>query len=294
MAILKDLAQVLHLYEQGNTSFIAVMLGRKLGQFRVHIKGGRRWPKKGFEYGFDLLARGEILVYPRSGETLWVYKEWDERARPQLGTSLPLLRAASYLCEFTEALTRSTSGSNDHTANSDSSTHERLYDLLAGTADALAGGMKPGGLLLTYTLRALELEGLLPSLTHCRDCEKNISRHTPPKTNHSPKPDLIWMTREGLYCKECAGKLGRVQAAPERGIWLTPEAHRVLLHLYSSTKPVQASPAAARLLGLSLILLVQGALERDLRTLQGAARAVLGLAPVSATKKPRPAAPRAS
>src|SRR4051812_794319 len=113
MAILKDFAQVLHLYEQGNTSLVAVMLGRRLGQFRVHIKGGRRWPKKGFEGGFDLLARGEILVYPRLGETLWVFKEWDERARPALGGSLSMLHAASYLCEFTEALTRPKSGTRD-------------------------------------------------------------------------------------------------------------------------------------------------------------------------------------
>lgn len=287
MAILKDLAQVLHLYEQGNTSYIAVMLGRRLGQFRVHIKGGRRWPKKGFEYGFDLLARGEILVYPRSGETLWVFKEWDERARPALGTSLPMLRAASYLCEFTEVLTRPTSGSNDTSAQAGATSRERLYELLAGTADALAEGAKPGALLMTYTLRALDLEGLLPDLGHCRECEAKV-----PRNMRQPEP--LWLTREGLHCKECAAKLSRIQAAPERGIWLTPEAHRILLHLYSSTKPVQASPAAARLLGLSLILLVQGALERDLRTLQGAARLVLGLAPASSTKKPRPAAPRAS
>jgi recombinational DNA repair protein (RecF pathway) len=291
MAILKDLAQVLHLYEQGNTSYIAVMLGRRLGQFRVHIKGGRRWPKKGFEYGFDLLARGEILVYPRSGETLWVFKEWDERARPALGTSLPMLRAASYLCEFTEVLTRPTSGSNDTSTQAGAATRERLYDLLAGTADALAQGAKPGALLMTYTLRALDLEGLLPSLTQCQDCQRK-TQHSALRTQHSVQP--LWLTREGLHCKECAAKLSRLQSAPERGIWLTPEAHRILLHLYTSTKPVQASPAAARLLGLSLILLVQGALERDLRTLQGAARLVLGLAPASSTKKPRPAAPRAS
>src|SRR4051812_19031680 len=109
MPILKDIAQVLRIYEQGNTSLVAVMLGRKIGQFRVHIKGGRRWPKKGFEGGFDLLARGEILVYPRHGETLWVFKEWEERSRAPAGTSLSRLRAISYLCELSEALTRHTS-----------------------------------------------------------------------------------------------------------------------------------------------------------------------------------------
>src|SRR2546430_2177464 len=151
MAILKDLAQVLHLYEQGNTSLVAVMLGRRLGQFRVHIKGGRRWPKKGFEGGFDLLARGEILVYPRSGETLWVFKEWDEHERPTLGGSLALLHAASYLCEFTEALTRSKSGTSDESAG-EIRDRGRLFDLLAATVDALAGGARPGPLLFTFSM----------------------------------------------------------------------------------------------------------------------------------------------
>ena len=111
MPILKDDAQVLQVYEQGNTSLVIVFYGRALGQFRVHGKGARRWTKKGFEGGFDLLARGEVLVYPRRGEGLWILKEWNETARPAVGQSLALLRAASYLCELTAALTRPTAGS---------------------------------------------------------------------------------------------------------------------------------------------------------------------------------------
>ena len=75
MPIFKDHVQILRVQEQSNTSQIAIVLGRRLGQFHVLAKGARRWPKKGFEGGFDLLARGELLAYPRPGGQLWIFKE---------------------------------------------------------------------------------------------------------------------------------------------------------------------------------------------------------------------------
>src|SRR5581483_5029989 len=110
MPTLKDHAQVLSVIEQGNTSLVLVLLGAQLGQIHVHAKGGRRWPKKGFEGGMDLLARGEIVVYPRPGEMLWLLKEWSEDARPRLGQTVPMLYAASFLSELAQALTRPTAG----------------------------------------------------------------------------------------------------------------------------------------------------------------------------------------
>ena len=172
MPILKDIAQVIRVHEQGNTSLVAVMLGRRLGQFRVHIKGGRRWPKKGFEGGFDLLTRGEILVYPRPNEGLWVFKEWDEHTHPHLGRSLGLLRAASYLCELSEALTRHTAGSVRDEDDDESSS--ALYDALAAAADTLESGALPGFVLLIFTLTALEAEGLMLPLDVCSVCGRDL------------------------------------------------------------------------------------------------------------------------
>src|SRR5579862_2220750 len=156
MAVIKDKAQVLSLIEQGNTSLVAVFFGRKLGQFHVHLKGGRRWPKKGFEGGWDLLARGEVLVYPRPDDRLWLLKEWDEETRPRLGQNVPMLYAASFLCELTLALSQHTSGARQTTDdnNSDKET-ARLYDLLAAAADACAAGSRPGPVILAFALRAL-------------------------------------------------------------------------------------------------------------------------------------------
>ena len=278
MAILKDLAQVLRVYEQGNTSLIAVMLGRRLGQFRVYAKGSRRWPKKGFEGGLDLLARGEILLYPRSGEGLWVFKEWEEQSRPRVGQSLAMLRAASYLCELTEALTRQTASAITE-LNSASRTdlnrgfgglsgqpglnsNMRLFDQLAATADVLANGGQAGPVLLNFTLRLLGIEGMLPGFDNCTACDKSLLK--PPQT--------VWLTTEGLFCKQCATQAKQEQGP--RGMWLSPEAHRVLVHLFATPRPVRASINAASQVSRAMVLLVHGALEHDLRTLAAAAQRV--------------------
>ncbi len=278
MPILKDEAQVLRIYEQGNTSLVAVMLGRRLGQFRVHAKGARRWPRKGFEGGLDLLVRGEVLVYPRSGDSLWLFKEWDERVRPNLGRSLAQLRAASYLCELTEALTRQRAGALDdeRAVRVPERATAALHDLLAAAADALDGRLPAGPVLLSFTLRALELEGVLPSLTACAQCGKNLLSTNAP----------LWLNGLSLRCRACiAAEMVKPEGEPPgRGTWLSPEAHRALLHIYRSGKFVRLSPAAAEQLARAMILLVHGALEHDLRTLLGAARWVRMMAPRAGKK----------
>jgi recombinational DNA repair protein (RecF pathway) len=277
MPILKDIAQVIRVHEQGNTSLVAVMLGRKLGQFRVHVKGGRRWPKKGFEGGFDLLSRGEILVYPRPNEGLWIFKEWDEHVHPHLGGSLTLLRAASYLCELSEALTRHTAGAHRDDDDDDDSTVP-LYDALAAAADTLESGAQPGFVLLIFTLSALESEGLLVPLDECSVCGRNLLK-APAKNAPAPGRNAIqiWLNAEGLRCPECtANYRARVakNSAPERGAWLSLEAHRALHHIRVTGRPVKLSLTAAQQLARSLVVLVHGALERDLHTLNAAARLV--------------------
>lgn len=300
MAILKDLAQVLRVHELTNTSLVVALLGRRLGQFRVHIKGGRRWPKKGFEGGFDLLARGEILVYPRHGDALWVFKEWEERARPALGHSVAMLRAASFLCELAEALTRHTAGSRrDEFAGGargarldEAASGAALYDLLAATADALAHGAQPGPLLMIFALRALQSEGLLPELHVCTACRAEIlktwqeRKRSPAARTPGPsaaattprrKPQAVWVTGAGLRCQTCVAAAKARGEFNARGVWLAPEAYRVLLHLHTAARPVKASATAGQQLGQALIVLVHGVLERDLRTLRGAARLVAGM-----------------
>ena len=268
MPTLKDNVQVLAVIEQGNTSLVLVLLGERLGQIHVHAKGGRRWPKKGFEGGMDLLTRGEMVVYPRPGEMLWLLKEWSEQARPRLGRSVPMLYAASYLSELTQALTRPTSGQAPEAPSGGDGSGARLYQLLAAAADAIASGTAPGPVILAFTLRALENEGLFPSLKTCDNCGKNLSKAGGP----------AWLTRAGMLCAACADAAAKVHAQSgtgrEIGVRLTPDALQALIHVHATGLSVTLSAAGAEQLARALIVLIHSALEHDLRTLPAAARMV--------------------
>ena len=269
MAVIKDKAQVLSLIEQGNTSLVAVFFGRKLGQFHVHLKGGRRWPKKGFEGGWDLLSRGEVLVYPRPDDRLWLLKEWGEEQRPRLGETVPMLYAASFLCELTLALTQHTAGSKREESEPETA---RLYDLLAATADACAAGSRPGPLILAFTLRALENEGFLPDLKLCAACGKNLLRTS----------GAVWLSADGLRCSNCMRPAIREENGNRDQSWrtataafpLSPDAFRALLQIHATGRPVTLSAKGAEQLSRALVVLIHGALERDLRTLPAAVRMV--------------------
>jgi recombinational DNA repair protein (RecF pathway) len=303
--ILKDEAQVLHVYEQGNTSLVVVFYGRKLGQFRVHGKGSRRWSKQGFAGGFDLLARGEVLVYPRAGDNLWILKEWTETARPPLGRSLSLLRCASYLCELAETLSRPTAGSVNEERPFQFSSFQglerpgALYPLLAAAADALAdfGGHDP-------IPRESGVSGDMTRLRSNRDRvpRNGASRNGPgasgavllwftlaalayegllPQLDRcgqcgslfARQPKRVWLTGEGLYCETCAASL----QPGVRGEWLSLEAQKALKYVAQTAQAVRLSSPAAEQLARALILLVHGALEQDLLTLRAAAGAVYAL-----------------
>jgi len=267
MPILKDDVQILRVREQSNSSQIVVALGRRLGQFHVMAKGSRRWPKKGFEGGFDLLSRGELLCYPRPDEQLWIFKEWDERARPAIGQSYRMLAAGSYLSELAEALTRHTAGSAHEDGAAADDTFAKLYDLLAASTDALAAqAAHAGTLVLGFTLRALEIEGVLAPLASCHVCEKRFFER-------ASKAENVWLSAHGIECRACidvrrnASHAARPTDLAERGLWLGPEAHRALVHIHRTIKPLKLSATAAEQLARALAILVHGALERDLRTL---------------------------
>lgn len=272
MPILKDNIQILRVREQSNSSQIIVALGRKLGQIHVMAKGARRWPKKGFEGGFDLLSRGELLAYPRPDEQLWIFKEWDERARPALGQSYRMLAAASYLCELSEALTRLTAGSTGEFAEHAEET-ARLFDLLRAAAEALAAGaVEPGILVLNFTLNALACEGLLPDLETCHVCgARFFGRLGKPSYKRAGR---AWISYSGLECEACfrARRSGEVPthgdfAHAVRGVWLEPQALRALPHLRTTLNPLKLSGSSWAQLAGAMALLVHGGLERDLQTL---------------------------
>jgi len=277
MSTVKDLARVLRVYEQGNTSSVLVLLGQSLGQVRVLAKGARRWSKKGFEGGFDLLTEGELVAYPRGHGELWILKEWDERRRFRAFPGQGDLRTVSFLCEFTEALTRETAGSSwsqeDGHAD-DVLSPEGLYDQLTLAVKSLSEGQASGWVLLRYVLTAMEAGGWMPKFDSCSSC------HTALPTGATP----VRLSFVGVLCQQCAAadaplydEAGRPGPASARCVWLTPEVLNALAFVQRTGQSVKLSVAGAKSLARAMMLLVHSALEHDLRTLNGAASAIVRL-----------------
>jgi recombinational DNA repair protein (RecF pathway) len=235
-----------------------------------------------------VLTRGELLAFPRPGEGLWIFKEWNEHARPKLGQSYRMLAAASYFCEFLEVLTRplaQTGGSvhiegatgsspfdDGSSSNSDeySAKSRRLFELLEVSVTLLEKKIiHPGLLALGFTLRALECEGLLPPLDGCQICGKKF----PPAL---PRGFGVRFGNQGYTCAACAKTALDANA---RSVLLGSEAINTLalcarkgvLSTQHSALSTAVKPFSARTgeqLALALELLVHGALEQNLRTLE--------------------------
>lgn len=289
MATVKDLARVLRVHEQGNTSLVIVLLCRTLGQVRVLRKGARRWTRKGFEGGFDLLTEGQLVAYPRAHGELWILKEWDERWRFRVDPSRPLLRAGSFLCEFTEALTRETAGSGWSHEDGRDGTHasEELYALLGAAVTGLTVERQTGWVLLRYVLAAMEQGGWLPDLDACSTCHARLPvGATPVRLSHA-----------GVLCMKCAAGDpalyeggGRPGPDSARCVWLSPEVLGALAFVKRTGQTVKLSATAANSLARATMLMVHSALEHDLRTLNGAAAAIARLA---TTRRPQQTLERA-
>jgi recombinational DNA repair protein (RecF pathway) len=196
-------------------------------------------------------------------------KEWNEEDRPRLGQTVPMLYAASFLCELTLALSQHTAGSKREDSEPETAC---LYDLLAATADACAAGSRPGPLILAFALRALENEGFLPDLRLCASCSKNLLKTS----------GAVWLSADGLRCSNCMRPVTREQNGRRDESWrtataafpLSPDALRALLHIQVTGRPVTLSAKGAEQLSRALVVLIHGALERDLRTLPAAVRMV--------------------
>jgi hypothetical protein len=204
---------------------------------------------------------------------LWFYKEWDEHARPRVGNTYAQLRAASFLCELTEALTRHTAGSGAESgelkdSRAAASDQAALYDHLTVAASALNAGAPAGPILLQFALKALETEGLLPDLGACAECGKRVS-------SLAPGGWPLWLTIEGVVCRACRESMDMRQ----RGVALSADAWHAIVHVQRSGRPVKLGAAGAEQLARALMVLAHGGLEHDLRTLLSAARAVRQMGP---------------
>jgi recombinational DNA repair protein (RecF pathway) len=226
MSIIKDSAVVLRVFEQSNTSQVVVFLAKRFGQIRVHVKGGRRWTKRGFAGGFDLLVFGELLAYSRPNGQLWIFKEWHERERPlrrlgmdffpdhkkmkKISPTAPLY-AASFMCELTEVLTRP--GAGAHVAapsaitvglSAEADLYATLHFMLEGYGNLLPAFHPVGLLALIFAMEALAAGGATPDFTVCTRCETALVQAAAKRQTAAG----AYFCHAGLVCSECLLQIG--------------------------------------------------------------------------------------
>jgi DNA repair protein RecO (recombination protein O) len=276
MPILKDRAVVLRVREQSNSSQILTLLGRRHGQMRIMAKGSRRWTKKGFEGGFDTLVWGEIVVYPRPQDALWIFKEWTEDRRLSITAvqAREALAAVSFVAELAEALTRETSGQDAYESPNGNSRpmgglHAGLFDALRALADK-AESSRPNwsAWSLHGALRLLEAEGLSPDWRACGNCGQ------PPRA----KGETCWLLPEGLLCADCLSAHPAEQDDPRRPrLAIRPDTLAALDYYQRHASPVKISAGGALGLADAVQALIHNALDGSLRSLPAARHAIAAL-----------------
>lgn len=194
----------------GEADRLLVLFTPGHGKLRVLAKGVRKVPsrKAGHVEPFMrtqfLLARGRSLDIVTQVETLDAYQ----------GLRADLLRTtyAYYVSELVDAF------SEEGEENS------ALYDLLAGTLQALAAGHDPTLLTRFFEVRLLTLAGYRPELRRCVACG----------AEHVPGQGFFCLSEGGVRCPRCAESIPTTIA-------LSLGAFKVLRFLQSQEYPAVAA-----------------------------------------------------
>jgi len=198
-----------------NTSLIVAFATEQFGLVRTLAKGARRSPRRRFARTPEPFARGELLFYPRRGDSLAIAAEWsEEEARRGLFSArrgkegdgkgggegrgsaaeeaLSRLSAAHASAEIMGRVTRESSPDPDLFSRFD-----RALSLIA----ASSGWKETAAALLRFEMEALAALGALPDLSACSACGRDLLRAPaawlrPTSGGPDPRPS-------GLLCGEC-------------------------------------------------------------------------------------------
>ncbi len=131
------------------SSLLVTWFTREFGKLKTLAKGARR-PKSPMRGKIDLFYRDEIVFLCSRRSNLHLLHEcFLENPHARLRVSVPLLTAASYVCELVEVAT----GWEDP--------QPTVFDTLAETLDALEAEAQPV-VLLWFELRLLRMIGWSP------------------------------------------------------------------------------------------------------------------------------------
>lgn len=152
VALVRDDAIVLRVWDWSETSQTAALFCRERGLLRGLAKGSRR-EKGRFSGGLEVATRGEVVAIVKSGAELATLTDWDlqevfRRLRMDLLAHHAGLASVDVVMGFL----------------TDEDPHPALFDALLGALRAIDGGETPVGALLALQWSALAEAGYAPEL----------------------------------------------------------------------------------------------------------------------------------
>jgi DNA repair protein RecO (recombination protein O) len=223
----RTLALVLRTVEVFETSLIATLFTRDLGQVAVLAKGARR-PKSPVQGGLDLLGVSDIVLFPKASEALDLLVEAVPVERfASLRRDLAALYGGYYIAELLIGLT------DPHDP------HPRLFDAARITLRHLGDAELRTRRIMRFELACLRELGLMPVLDRCAQCGGSVELVT--------GPVLFGLAGGGILCAGCGPGMQhvarlsvkdveaiRVLASPGNG-WRDLDARRGALAAASET-----------------------------------------------------------
>jgi DNA repair protein RecO (recombination protein O) len=187
---IRSLALVLRTVEVFETSLVATLFTREMGQVAVLAKGARRL-KSPTQGGLDLLGISDIVLFPKSSESLDLLAEAVPVERfPSLRRDLAALYAGYHLAELLIDLT------DVHDP------HPRLFDAARITLRHLGDAELRTRRIMRFELACLRELGLMPVLDRCAQCGGVVES--------AAERVLFGASCGGIVCSRCGPGLSDV------------------------------------------------------------------------------------
>jgi DNA repair protein RecO (recombination protein O) len=217
---IRTLALVLRTVEVFETSLVATLFTRELGQVAVLAKGARRL-KSPTQGGLDLLGVSDIVLFPKASETLDLLAEAVPVERfASLRRDLAALYAGYYVAELLINLT----DSHDP--------HPRLFDAARITLRHLGDADLRTRRIMRFELACLRELGLMPVLDRCAHCGAAVE--------FAAGLVLFGVASGGVVCSRCGPGMTDVARISESDL----EAIRVLASPGPSWRELDAGRGA--------------------------------------------------
>ena len=190
MAIHKTRGFILRRDDIRETSILLTVYSRDFGKLKLISKGVRS-PEQRFVSAYELFALDEIVFYEKKKKNLFLLSQCElVNFFPKIRESLKRISYASYFIELLDAVTPFGEKS------------AALYELLLKSILLLSTDASPKRVARIFEIKLLSLLGVMPSLSNCVTCGKEIDK----------KAMRFSLSSGGVLCPNCFGKDKRARA----------------------------------------------------------------------------------